>query len=45
MLKLSDMAKVGRKVRQDDWADLGQATPAAVADLCPDELANAGESR
>ena len=32
MLKLSDMAKVGRAVRQDDWEDLGKATPAVAAD-------------
>lgn len=27
MLKLSDMAKLGRAVRQDDWPDLGRSTP------------------
>ena len=32
MLKLSDMTKVGRKVRQDDWRELGRATPGAAAD-------------
>lgn len=30
MLKLSEMAQLGREVRQDDWAELGSATPAAI---------------
>lgn len=30
MLKLAEIALLGRKVRQDDWAELGQATPELV---------------
>ena len=30
MLKLSELALLGREVRQDDWADLGTATPEAI---------------
>ena len=30
MLKLSEMALLGREVRQDDWSDLGTATPEAI---------------
>lgn len=30
MLKLTDLAKLGRPVRQDDWAELGAATPEQI---------------
>ncbi|MBT3536321.1 MAG: hypothetical protein HN478_20745, partial [Rhodospirillaceae bacterium] len=30
------MIKVGRKVRQDDWPDLGRATPALAAEAVDD---------
>jgi len=30
MLKLSDMARAGRAVRQDDWDELGTATPTLI---------------
>ena len=36
MLRLSDMAKVGRKVRQDDWDELGQASQEAAGDAIDD---------
>jgi len=30
LLKLSELALLGREVRQDDWAELGTATPEAI---------------
>ena len=36
MLRLSDLAEVGRKVRQDDWDDLGQASQEAAGDAIDD---------
>jgi hypothetical protein len=36
MLKFSDMAAVGRKVRQDDWDDLGVATPKLIEEAIED---------
>ena len=30
MLKLSELALLGREVRQDDWAELGTPTPEAI---------------
>ncbi len=32
MLKLVDLARLGRPVRQDDWPDLGVATPEKIAE-------------
>jgi hypothetical protein len=37
MLRLSDMDRLGRAVRQDDWDDLGRATPELI-----DEAIEAG---
>ena len=36
MLRLSDLAEVGRKVRQDNWDDLGQASQEAAGDAIDD---------
>jgi len=36
MLKLSDLAAVGRAVRQDDWEDLGKATPQLIEQAIDD---------
>ena len=32
MLKLTDLARLGRAVRQDDWADLGVPTPERICE-------------
>ncbi len=37
MLRLTDMARVGRKVRQDDAADLGTPTTKLIAETIDDE--------
>ncbi len=36
MLKLSDLAAVGRAVRQDDWEELGTATPQLIEQAIDD---------
>ncbi len=36
MLKLAEIAKLGRAVRQDDWAELGDATPGKIVEAVDD---------
>ncbi len=36
MLRLVDLARLGRPVRQDDWPDLGVATPEKTAEAIPE---------
>jgi hypothetical protein len=40
MLKLVDLAKLGRKVRQDDWDDLGAATSEKIVEAIDDGRLN-----